>query len=135
MTTKKIEVKIHLTRRPGDMGFKTELVRKTYHLPVKVIIAFARTRGVKITPEFIYNMRSTDKKKAASGSAPQLLPPTPLRLTTWKDAPKTTIKFSAFDSPTPERDFLQLVLRLGTIRANEMLSNAPTLIRKEFGIG
>ena len=130
---KRVQIKIHLTRRPGELGYKTELIRKTYHLPVRDILAFAKERKVKITPEFIYNMRSTDRKKVAAGSSPQLAPP-PLRLAPVKGAPKTTVRFNAFDSPTPERDFLQLVARIGTIRASEMVSNALELIQKEFGI-
>ena len=139
MPTKRVQIDIQMTRRPGELGYKTEFIRKTYHLPVKDILVFARARHLKVSPAEVYTARSNDRKKAAAGRAPQLAPPpattTPaLKLIPAKKAPKTVVKFNVFDSPQPERDFLRLVIRLGIVRAKEMTDNARELIRQEFGI-
>jgi len=134
MPKRKVQIDIQMTRRPGESGYKTEFIRKTYHLPVKDILIFARARHIKVTPAEIYTTRSNDRKKAAEGRSPQLLPPSALKLLPAKGAPKTVVRFDAFESPQPERDFLKLVLRLGIVRSKEITDNARELIRKEFGI-
>ena len=134
MLKRRVQIDIQMTRRPGESGYKTEFIRKTYHLPVKDILIFARARHIKVSPAEIYTTRSNDRKKAAEGRSPLLLPPPALKLLPTKGAPKTVVKFNVFDSPQPERDFLRLVIRLGIVRAKEMTDNARELIRQEFGI-
>ena len=132
---KRVLVRVHLIRKPGELGYKTEFIRKTYHLPVSSILACAETMRLKISPAEIYTMRSLDKRKAAAAKVvPLLSAPQPLKLSPAKGAPKAIVRFGAFNSPDPERDFLRLVLRLGTIRAKEMADNALELLQQEFGI-
>ena len=134
MEAKRI-IRVHLTRKPGEIGYKSELIRKTYHLPVKDILAFAKEKKVRITPAYIYVMRSEDRKRVVAGTAPQLNPPPPfLRLTNRKDAPKTVIDFSTFSTEELESSFLHLLIQIGTTRALELTNTAQDRVFKALGI-
>lgn len=122
-----VGIKVQLTRKPGELDYKCELIRKTHHIPVKDIIAFAEAQEVTLTREYIYTQRCSDKKRAKV--APKLLPAPALRLTPANGAPKTVVKFTAFENQR-EKDFLRLFIEVGLTRSMKLIE---TTFKRNLG--
>ncbi len=94
-------------------------------LPVAAVVEKAKKDGIKITPQYVYNIRAAagkgkKAKKAKAAKLPRAAEPA---------APKTST-FSALQG-SGESTFMELVLNIGVIRARELLNSASQLIHNQ----
>lgn len=130
-----------MVRKPGEMGYVTELLNKTLSLPAADVLAYAKAKGVAISTSKIYNFRWL-AKKAKSHEAPKQLPAAP-KSTALAKVKRGKIKRRRSKKPAQislskpmgiEQQMLNIVIKVGTIRARELIDQTESTICAKLGI-
>jgi hypothetical protein len=108
-------------KKPAGRINKSEFVRNIGDLPAATVVAEAKKKGIKLTENYVYTIRSAAKKK--NGKAKSLLPHRPEGTTGGKTAVLLTAGRSS------EKAFVDLVLDIGLSRAQRLIDNLRSMAK------
>jgi hypothetical protein len=144
MAAKKVSStpRVQLSRKPTDTGYKKELIRKTMPWPVDEVIAYAKENGVVLKKTYVHTTRWSIKKgakpkrkyaKGLKNNAPvtTLVKATPAAIVR---SGKHAVPAQDGSNHVSEKAMALLIMKLGTIRARELIDRTEATFHKNLGI-
>jgi hypothetical protein len=148
-------INVQTVRKPGELGFVDELLSKTMNIPASDVLAYAKAKGVSISKSKVYNFRWLTRKKGKTPEAPkQLSAPKSTAIVKAKSSALAKVKrrgkvkrrspkrrssnhvtqVSLSKPISVEKQMLDIIIKVGTIRSRELIDQTERTILKKFGL-